>query len=255
MSHVSATDLVVRGYECGPRGTVGLPVVLSYCEHARWRWILGPDLGLLDDLRQGCFFVVHRATLSLARGFGLDTRLTVRAALRAVGRVTCEVDQDLVRDDGVLLARAHVTAVWLGPDGRMRRVPEVARRALTDEPLPSVEAPPKDGAGYLAPAEPVHEVRLERHVARDVPDDADEQPVRVRPSDCDLHAHVNNAAWLRMFEDLLGAPAVRADVEYRGQAAPGDALRVRSWPHPDGRAFAALRGDEVLCRAVLTPHP
>lgn len=256
MSHVSATDLVVRGYECGPRGTVGLPVVLSYCEHARWQWILGPELGLLDDLRQGSFFVVYRATLALARDFGIGTSLRVRAALREVGRVTCEVDQDLVRDDGALLARARITAVWLGPDGGMRRVPAAARGALTAEPLPAAEAPPAPGVpgSFLHPPEPVHDPRLERLVARDVPEDADEREMVVRPSDCDLHAHVNNAAWLRMFEDALGAPALRADVEYRGQAGPGDALRLRSWPHPEGRAFAAQRGDDVLCRAVLTPR-
>ena len=63
----------------------------------------------------------------------------------------------------------------------------------------------------------------------------------------------NNAAYLRIFEDALGGPALRADVEYRGQAGPGDMLRLRSWPHPAGRAFALQRGDDVLCRAVLQP--
>lgn len=253
MSHVFATELVVRGYECGPQGTVGLPMALSYCEHARWQWILGPDLGLLPALRGGSFFVVHRATIALARGFGIGTAVTVRAALRSVSRVSCEVDQDLVRADGVLLGRARITAVWLGPDGGLRRVPEVARGAVTDEPLTAVEAPPAPGGGYLSPPEPTYEPRLERTVEREVPDDADERPLLVRPSDCDLHGHVNNAAWLRMFEDALGAPAARADVEYRGQAGPGDHLRLRSWAHPGGRAFALLRGDDVLCRAVVAP--
>jgi acyl-CoA thioesterase FadM len=254
MSHVYSTDLVVRGYECSTRRTVGLPTVLSYLEHARWLWILEPDLGLLDELHRGSFFVVHRATLSLARGFGLGTALTVRAALRSVGRVTCEVEQDLVRDDGVLLARAQVTAVWLGPDFGLRRVPDVTRRAVTDEPLTAVVAPASPGRGsFLGPPEWVADAVVERVVARDVPEDADERPFVVQASDCDLHGHVNNAAYLRIFEDALGAPALRADVEYRGQAGPGDVLRLRSWPHAAGRGFALQRGDDVLCRAVLSP--
>ena len=255
MSHVFSTDLVVRGYECSTRRTVGLPTVLSYLEHARWLWILEPDLGLVDELHRGSFFVVHRATLALARGFGLGTALTVRAALRSVGRVTCEVEQDLVRSDGVLLARAALTAVWLGPDGSLRRVPEITRRAVTDEPLAAVEAPASPGreGSFLAPPEWVSDPVVERLVVREVPADAEERPFVVRTSDCDLHGHVNNAAWLRIFEDALGGPALRADVEYRGQAGPGDALRLRSWPHPAGRGFALQRGDDVLCRAVLQP--
>lgn len=254
MSRVSTTDLRVRGYECGPAGTVALSTALSYCELGRWNWILAPELGLLDELQAGSFFVVHRATLALARGFGIGTDLTVRAALRSVGRVSCEVEQDLVRRDGVALARARITAVWLGPDGRLRRVPDRARAAATDEALDARTAPPTAGGGsFLAPAEPVYEPRLDRLVERDVPASGAEEALTVRASDCDLHGHVNNAAWLRMFEDLSGVPAARADVEYRGQAGPGDRLVVRAWSHAGGTAFAALRGDDVLCRAVLTP--
>ncbi|MEQ1569981.1 MAG: acyl-[acyl-carrier-protein] thioesterase [Myxococcota bacterium] len=254
MNHVFRTDLVVRGYECGPASTVGLPVVLSYLEHCRWQWILDPDLGLVDELRRGSFFVVHRATLALCRGFGIGTALTVRAALRSVSRVSCEVEQDLVRDDGVLLARAQLTAVWLGANGALRRVPDPTRQAVTDAPLTATVAPPSSGGGsFLSPPEPTFDGPVERLVAREVPGDADERPVTVRLSDCDLHAHLNNAAWLRLFEDALGEPVAAADVEYRGQAGPGDTLQLRSWPHPAGRAFAAARGDDVLCRAVLRP--
>lgn len=249
-------DLAVRGYECGPDGTVGLPAVLSYCEHARWRWILEPHLGLLDELRAGSFFVVHRATLCLERSFGIGTQLTVRAALRSVGRVTCEVDQDLVRDDGVRLASARITAVWLGPDGGMRRVPDVTRAAVTDAPMDADAPPPREGnGGYLAPPDRVFPPVLERVVEREVPVSADATRIVARRSDCDLHAHVNNAAYLRMFEDALGQPAQWADVEYRGQTGLGDGLALRAWDHPRGRAFALQRGAGVVCRAVLGALP
>ena len=255
MSHVFATSLTVRGYECGAGAVVALPTVLSHLEHCRWLWILEPRFGLVDLLREGHFFVVHRATLGLARTYGMGTSLTVRAALRRVGRVNCEVEQDLVRDDGVLLARARLDVIWLGPEGRMRRVPDLVRAGVTDEPMEARVAPPTGGSGFLAPPQHVFEPELARLVARDVPEHAAATPLQVRPSDCDVHEHVNNATYLRYFEDALGAPAAEADIEYRGQAHAGDVLTMRRWAVDDGRtSFALERGEEVLCRAVLTPR-
>lgn len=254
MSHVFSVPLRVRGYECSVERTVSLPQVLSYMEHARWVWIMTPGLGLVDGLHSGHFFVVHRQIVSLARGFGIDTPLTVRAALRQVGRVSCEVDQDLVREDGALLARARITAVWLGPGGHMARIPDQTRAAITDEPLPSVEAPPSAGldASFLAPKEQVYPVQLTARVERAVPDGAVAREVEVARSQCDMFGHMNGSNYLRVLEDTLGRHAVAADVEYRGQAQAGDRLVVRAWDGASGRCFALSRGAEVLCRAVLS---
>jgi len=259
MSHIHTSDLVVRGYECGSDRVVGLPRILSYFEHCRWQWILRPELGLVDGLHSGHFFVVHRQTVARTRTFGIDTRCTVRAALRKVGRVQCDVEQDLIRDDGVLLAKAHIVAIWLGPGGRMARVPNLTRTAVTDEPLPFDRGVAKGGMvdSFLAPDEHEEPLILERLVQRDVPDHATRTPLRARPSDCDMFGHVNGSNYVRYAEDALFS-AQRLDVEYRGQAVANDALSVRTWtpdaPTAEGqRAFALQRGDETLCRAVLTP--
>lgn len=224
-------------------------------EHCRWEWIRRPELGLVDGLHGGHFFVVHRQTVALARTFGIGTRATVRAALRSVGRVQCEVEQVLVRDDGALLARAQITAVWLGPSGQMARIPEATRAAVTDEVLVSGAAPDHPGleASFLSPPEVAHDPVLERLVSREVPAEAPGTPLVARRSDCDMFGHVNGSSYVRYFEDALGRPALRSDVEYRGQARAGDALVVRRWePGHDGAvAFALERGEEVLCRAVL----
>lgn len=254
MSHVYQVPLRVRGYEAVHDRTVGIAQVLSYMEHCRWEWILEPELGLAEGLHTGHFFVVHRQTVALARTFGIGTELHVRAALRSVGRVQCEVEQDVVRTDGVLLAKARITAIWLGPNGRMARLPDAVRQAVTDEPLASTTAPDSPGreGSFLAPPERTLPVELERFIERAVPDDAATRGRLARPSDCDMFGHVNGSNYLRAFEDVLGHPATQADIEYRGQAVAGDALQVRSWRHPSGRAaFALQRGDETLCRAVL----
>jgi len=257
MSHVFSVPVRVRGYECTHDRTVGLPKILSFMEHCRWEWIRVPELGLVEGLHTGHFFVVHRQTVALARTFGIGTELRVRAALRKVGRVQCEVEQDLVRDDGVLLAKAHITAVWIGPTGRMARLPDATRIAITDEPLQAHDAPdvPDREGSFLSPAQTTLPVILDRHVTRDIPERTERTPWRARPSDCDMFGHVNGSNYLRAFEDALGHHATRADIEYRGQAVAGDELVVHSWSPPvEGhRAFALQRGNDILCRAVLAP--
>ncbi|MEO0605098.1 MAG: hotdog domain-containing protein, partial [Myxococcota bacterium] len=173
MSDVFSVPVTIRGYECTKGAVVGLPQILSLCEHCRWEWILEPDFGLVEQLHEGHFFVVHRATLGLVRTFGIGTKLTVRAILREVGRVNCVVEQDLVRDDGVLLARAYIDAIWIAPSGRMARVPDHVRRATTEAPLPSRSdlplAPGREGS-FLAPPEVGFTPELDTTVFTDVPE-------------------------------------------------------------------------------------
>ena len=258
MNDVFSVPATIRGYECARGAIVGLPQILSLCEHCRWEWILDPDFGLVELLHEGHFFVVHRATLGLVRTFGIGTKLTIRAALRKVGRVQCTVEQDLVREDGVLLARAFIDAVWIGPSGRMARVPEHLRGATTDVPLSSLTDVPLDPGregSFLSPPERGFVPALDDTMFRDVPDDASTSVITVRASDCDVHDHVNNANYLRLLEDALGRPAREARIEYRGQAVAGDELTVRQWTLDDGRIGYVLVGSEaVVARAVLVPR-
>jgi len=260
MSQIFSVPVRVRGYECTNDRTVGLPTILSYMEHCRWEWIGVPELGLVDGLHTGHFFVVHRQTIALARTFGIGTELRVRAALREVGRVQCHVEQDLVRADGVRLAAARISAVWIGPTGRMARLPDATRTAITDEPLEGHDAPDTAGRSdsFLEPPQRTLPVVLDRLVTSDIPERTERTERVARPSDCDMFGHVNGSNYLRAFEDALGHPATRADIEYRGQAVAGDTLTVHAWrpaDAPDHRAFAMQRGHDILCRAVLLAGP
>ncbi|MEN0062388.1 MAG: acyl-CoA thioesterase [Myxococcota bacterium] len=261
MDDVFSVPVTIRGYECTQGAVVGLPQILSLCEHCRWEWILEPRFGLVEPLHEGHFFVVHRATLGVVRTFGIGTKLVVRAILREVGRVNCIVEQDLLREDGVLLARAFINAIWIAPSGRMARVPNHVREATTDAPLPSRTDVPADAGrpgSFLSPPEQRFEPTLDDTVFRDVPGDAVTSLVRVRPSDCDVHDHVNNANYLRLFEDALGAPAREATIDYRGQAVAHDELTMWQWPvSNDCVAFVLARSADpnaVMARAVLTPR-
>ncbi len=260
MRDVFSVPATIRGYECSSGAVVGLPQILSLLEHCRWEWILEPDFGLVDQLHEGHFFVVHRATLGLVRTFGIGTKLGVRAVLREVGRVNCLVEQDLVRDDGVLLARAFVDAIWIAPSGRMARVPDHVRASTTDTPLASrtdVPLDPGREGSFLAPPEHAFVPRLDTTVQREIPAHATTTALVVRHSDCDVHDHVNNANYLRYFEDALGRPAREATIEYRGQAVAGDRLELHEWPFDEGRiAFALTRPADgaAIAHAVLTPR-
>jgi acyl-CoA thioesterase FadM len=253
---VYTTPIVVRGYECGLDRTVSLPVITSYFEHARWGWILRPDFGLVEGLHTGHFFVVQRQVVGLVHTAGIDTRADVRAALRLCGRVHCEVDQDLVRADGVLLARGRVTGVWIGPQGRPVRIPDATRAAVSDAPLaadaPAAPAIPADPRSYLAPPLATYDDPLVPVDWPTAPPDPVVRAFRVRRSDCDMFAHVNGANYLRWFEDALDASVRWADLGYAGEARAGDPIEVWRWPLDDGaHALQVRRDGEVLCRAVV----
>ena len=261
MRGVSTTPIVVRGYECGLDRTVSLPVITSYFEHARWGWVLRPDFGLVDGLNTGHFFVVQRQVVGIVHTAGIDTRAEARAALRQCGRVHCEVDQDLVRADGVLLARGRVTGVWVGPNGRPARIPDATRTAVTDAPLaataPTDDAPTDDARSadprsYLAPPRATYDDPLVPVDWPTAPADPVVRAFTVRRSDCDMFQHVNGANYLRWFEDALDASVRWADLGYAGETRAGDPVEVWRWPLPDGaHALQVRRAGEVRCRAVV----
>jgi acyl-CoA thioester hydrolase len=89
--------------------------------------------------------------------------------------------------------------------------------------------------------------------------------IRVRWSDCDAFGHVNNASYLSYFEEaridywkavvpdvpFRGMAIVHAQVDFRGQAFPGDVLTIRAAVTELRRtsfwaAYEVLRGDTVM---------
>lgn len=89
--------------------------------------------------------------------------------------------------------------------------------------------------------------------------------IRVRWSDCDAFGHVNNAAYLSFFEEaridywkavvpdvpFTGMAIVHAEVDFRGQAYPGDVLTIRAAVTELRRtsfwaAYEVRRGDLVV---------
>lgn len=253
-------DLTTRGYEADPTRRVPLPMVFQYLEHLRWRSIIDPASGLGPYVDRGHFFVVHRQRLVLARGFGQDTDIRAYMWPTKLGRSAIDLTHEIRRrSDGVVLARAEVTGLWLGPTRRLTRMPDELREfaAAIDAPEPAPPAAPECHAdrletSYIRPpdvAYPARDLDIEAPEPDSAPGDALEYHTRVRPSDLDIFAHVNAATYLRYCDDarvdaegFLGedgrAPAFRAAIRYERETLEGEDVTIRTWrPAPADVCF------------------
>jgi len=130
---VSVTPLAVRTSELDSFGHVNHAVYLTYFEHARFQALkeAGFDWGVLDD-RGWAIFVVRVEVDYLAEAKRED-ELLIHTWADSFRRTSMVLAQEIVRDDGsgTVIARARVTAVWIGPNRKPIRVPEEVREGLT----------------------------------------------------------------------------------------------------------------------------
>lgn len=124
--------MVVRVYyeDTDLAGIVYYANHLKFIERGRSEWIesLGIDQMTLRDA--GTVFAVRRITADYLAPAHFGDRLTVETRLAALRGARILVDQTLIRADGRVMFRAHVTLVCVGADGRARRLPGAVRTAL-----------------------------------------------------------------------------------------------------------------------------
>ncbi len=128
------TVIDVRSAELDAFGHVNHAVYLTYLEHARYLALeeAGFSWSVLDE-KDWAIFVVRIEVDYLAEA-GRGDRLRVSTWAESFRRTTMVLGQEIVLDDDPErpVARAKVTAVWIGPDRRPMRVPEAVRAGLTD---------------------------------------------------------------------------------------------------------------------------
>lgn len=282
--------IVTRGYETDYTGTVPMPIVFRYFEHKRWLMMRDPRLGIVEAVHEGHFFVVRTQTIEILRHVGQGVAVVIRTRFDAAGRSTAGVYHELVREeDGALIARAHVTGVWIGPNRRMARIPDAMRELARAQAAELQSHPPtahhpaaRRRAGgratsFFEPLEVVHPgLGLEVIApAEPPPPDAFLHVVTVPARELDIFSHVNAATWLAYCDDArlaaaragavphdLGAGGynVRAAILYKREAVLGDALEVRAFrlaDSPKALGFAITRGDDLnpLCLARVDTEP
>lgn len=134
---VAETVITVRSGEIDSFGHVNHAVFLHYFEHARYEALeaAGFRWPLLQE-NDWQIYVVRIEVDYVAQARRGDT-LRVKTWAEDFRRTTMILAQEIVRDDGpsglTVVARARVTAVWIGPDRRPMRVPPFVRAGLTGQ--------------------------------------------------------------------------------------------------------------------------
>ena len=135
---VAETTITVRSPEIDSFGHVNHAVFLHYFEHARYEALeaAGFSWPTLQE-RDWQIYVVRIEVDYLAQAMRGDS-LRVRTWAEGFRRTTMTLAQEMDRANGsggpTVVARARVSAVWIGPDRRPMRVPEVVRAGLAGAP-------------------------------------------------------------------------------------------------------------------------
>jgi YbgC/YbaW family acyl-CoA thioester hydrolase len=133
---VSETVIDVRTSELDSFGHVNHAVYLTYFEHARFRALseAGFAWGVLAE-RGWAIFVVRIEVDYLAEAKRED-QLLIRTWADSFRRTSMILAQEMVRADDphTVVARARVTAAWIGPDRKPMRVPPEVREGLSGRP-------------------------------------------------------------------------------------------------------------------------
>jgi len=133
---VAETVITVRTPELDSFGHVNHAVFLNYLEHARYLALeeAGFAWSSLDE-HSWQIFVVRIEVDYLAEATRGDA-LLIRTWADSFRRTTMVLAHEIVRAEeaDTVGARARVTAVWIGPDGRPMRVPEHVREGLSVRP-------------------------------------------------------------------------------------------------------------------------
>jgi acyl-CoA thioester hydrolase len=129
---VSTSVVEVRSYELDSFGHANHAVFLNWLEHGRFDALQKAGFPYRDILARGWGIYVVRVEVDYLREVHLGERLLVRTWADGYRRTSMVLAQQIVLEDApaVEVARARVTAVWVGPDRRPLRVPEEIRHAL-----------------------------------------------------------------------------------------------------------------------------
>jgi YbgC/YbaW family acyl-CoA thioester hydrolase len=144
------TRFRVRSYELDGLGHVNHAVYLNYFELARFEALEAGGWAAHRMDEKGWGVVVARIEVDYLKECRQGDRLRITTRADAFRRTSMVLEQDLFvapmggRGEAatsaqgspdtsgaeVLSARARVTAVWIGADGRPTRIPDVVRRAF-----------------------------------------------------------------------------------------------------------------------------
>jgi YbgC/YbaW family acyl-CoA thioester hydrolase len=131
-ARVAEAFVEVRSYELDSFGHVNHAVFLNYLEYARFEALRQGGFPYEELVARGWGVYVVRIEVDYLKEARLGDRLLVRTWAAGSKRSSVVFAQEIRRTTAPadVLARARVTAVWVGPDRRPARVPDEVRVAL-----------------------------------------------------------------------------------------------------------------------------
>ena len=211
--------------DCTPAGRVRLDALARFVQDIAYA-----DADDVGHSRTAAW-VVRRTRMRVARFPRFGERLELATFCSGLGRMWAERRTTISGDAG---GEAEVVSLWVHLDPRSGRPTPLSQEeiAMWGEST----------AGRKVTA------RL-HHPAPDGTEDG--SPWRFRATECDLAAHVNNAAYLQPLEEELlqggdeELESIDVEIEYRSPAQPGDKFVLRDGARrwiisPGGETHASL---------------
>ncbi|HET6867983.1 MAG TPA: acyl-ACP thioesterase domain-containing protein [Solirubrobacteraceae bacterium] len=211
--------------DCAPTGRVRLDALARFVQ----------DIAYADaedaHLSRRAAWVVRRTRMRVDRFPRFGERLELATFCSALGRMWAERRTTIAGDAG---GAAHVVSLWVHLD------------PLSGRPIPLTE---EEIAMW---GESTLGRRVTARLHHPSPEGAEDSlPWRFRATECDMAAHINNAAYLQPLEDELlnggggELESIDVEIEYRSPAQPGDMLVLRDgarrWiTNPGGEVHASL---------------
>jgi acyl-CoA thioester hydrolase len=137
-AHVAEAYVDVRSYELDSFGHANHAVFLNYLEYARFEALRQGGFSYEALVARGWGVYVVRIEVDYLKEARLGERLRIRTRADSCKRTSMILAQEISRAEkpATVLARARVTAVWVGPDRKPMRVPTEVRVAMGLEAEP-----------------------------------------------------------------------------------------------------------------------
>jgi acyl-CoA thioester hydrolase len=235
---ITTISYSIRGIELDATGSVSPGWLSRIFEDTRWRIFIMDDYPLRGLMEAG---VARAGTFEYGAPLAYGDELKIATWVARVGRTSFDFGHRILRStDGALAARARMTVVNLGPDGRPAPLDPMLASFVTNEPAPAARPWPGDGRPQ-----------------------AWTRQWTVRPSDQDSFGHVNQARYVDYIDDTrwLAAKAGEAagldgrleglSIEYVRETHAGETVHMQTWVTGAHRRAYELRRQatgELLAR-------
>ncbi|MCG6986719.1 MAG: acyl-CoA thioesterase [Gemmatimonadetes bacterium] len=131
-ARVAESFVEVRSYELDSFGHANHAVFLNYLEYARFDALRQGGFPYEELVARGWGVYVVRIEVDYLKEARLNERLRIRTWVDGYKRTSMVLAQEIspAADPSSVLARARVTAVWVGADRKPMRVPAEVHVAL-----------------------------------------------------------------------------------------------------------------------------